>query len=125
MEYDHRWPSLFEEEKAFVVAATGIAPEHVEHVGSTAVPGLAAKPIIDLMVGVPRVEDAQGEIDALGRVGYDWRGETVLGTLYIRKAEPRRFNLHMTQWEGKFWGDLLLFRDSFERILRRPNSTKS
>ena len=111
MDYDHGWPALFREEKALVVATTGIAPERVEHVGSTAVPGLAAKPIIDLMVGVPRVDDAQREIDALWSVGYEWRGETVPGTLYIRKAEPRRFNLHMTQWEGKFWQDLLLFRD--------------
>ena len=111
VDYDHGWPSFFEEEKALVVAATGIAPERVEHVGSTAVPGLGAKPIIDLMVGVPRVEGAQREIDALAGVGYDWRGETVPGTLYIRKAEPRRFNLHLTQWGGKFWTDLLLFRD--------------
>ena len=111
VDYHHGWPALFEEEKAIVVAATGIAPRRVEHVGSTAVPGLAAKPIIDLMVGVPRVEDAQREIDALRAVGYERRGETVPGTLYLRKAEPRRFNLHMTQWEGKFWLDLLLFRD--------------
>ena len=111
VDYDHGWPSFFEEEKALVAAATGIAPERVEHVGSTAVPGLGAKPIIDLMVGVPRVEGAQREIDALAGVGYDWRGETVPGTLYIRKAEPRRFNLHMTQWGGNFWTDLLLFRD--------------
>ena len=111
VDYDHGWAALFEEEKALVVAATGISPNRVEQVGSTAVPGLAAKPIIDLMVGVPRVEDAQREIDALRAVGYDWRGETVPGTLYLRKAEPRRFNLHMTQWGGGFWLDLLIFRD--------------
>ena len=93
VEYDHRWPALFEEEKALVVAATGIAPQHVEHIGSTAVPGLGAKPTIDLMVGVPSVEDAQRQVEALEGVGYEWRGETVPGTLYIRKAEPRRFNL--------------------------------
>ena len=111
VEYDHRWPALFEEEKALVVAATGIAPQHVEHIGSTAVPGLGAKPTIDLMVGVPSVEDAQRQVEALEGVGYEWRGETVPGTLYIRKAEPRRFNLHMTQWGGEFWLDHLLFRD--------------
>ena len=121
VDYDHGWPSLFEEEKALVAAASGIAPERVEHVGSTAVPGLGAKPIIDLMVGVPRVEGAQREIGALGGVGYDWRGETVPGTLYIRKAEPRRFNLHLTQWGGKFWTDLLLFRD----FLRTHRETAS
>ena len=111
MEYDRRWPALFEKEKALIVEATGIAPERVEHIGSTAVPGLGAKPIIDLMAGVPKVEESQRQIEALEAVGYEHRGESVPGTLYIRKAEPRRFNLHMTQWEGSFWTDHLLFRD--------------
>ena len=111
VEYDQSWPALYEEEKAIVVAATGIEANRVEHIGSTAVPGLGAKPIIDLMVGVSRVEGAQREIKTLEGVGYEWRGETVPGTLYLRKAEPRRFNLHLTQWEGKFWQDKLLFRD--------------
>ena len=111
VEYDQEWPVLYEEEKAIVVAATGIVAKRVEHIGSTAVPGLGAKPIIDLMVGVSGVEDAQRQIEALEGVGYEWRGETVPGTLYLRKAEPRRFNLHLTQWEGEFWLDHLLFRD--------------
>lgn len=111
VEYDQRWPALYEEEKAIVVAATGIEADRVEHIGSTAVPGLGAKPIIDLMVGVPRVDSAQRQIKALEGVGYECRGETVPGTLYIRKAEPRRFNLHLTQWEGTFWLEKLLFRD--------------
>ena len=63
------------------------------------------------MVGVLRVEVAQRQIEALEGVGYEWRGETVPCTLYLRKAEPRRFNLHMTQWEGKFWINHLPFRD--------------
>ena len=111
VEYDHRWPVLFAGEKALVVAAAGVPPERVEHIGSTAVPGLGAKPIIDLLVGVSKVEDAQREVGALEGLGYDWRGETVPDTLYLRKAEPRRFNLHLTQWKGKFWIDHLLFRD--------------
>ena len=111
VEYDQRWPALYEEEKAIVVAATSIAVDCVEHIGSTAVPGLGAKPIIDLMVGVPRVEDAQRQVEALERVGYEWRGETVPGTLYLRKAEPRRLNLHLTQLGAEFWLDHLLFRD--------------
>ena len=111
VKYDQKWPAMYEEEKAKVVAATGIVAKRVEHIGSTAVPVLGAKPIIDLMVGVLKVEAAQRQIEALEGVGYEWRGETVPGTLYLRKAEPRRFNLHLTKWEGKFWIDHLLFRD--------------
>ena len=127
VEYDQRWSALYEEEKAIVVAATGIVAKRVEHIGSTAVSGLGAKPIIDLMVGVLRVEVAQQQIEALGSVGYEWRGETVPGTLYLRKAEPRRFNLHLTQWESKFWIDHLLFRDflrTHPEIARQYESLK-
>ena len=75
VEYDRRWPNLFEEEKAFIVEATGIAPERVEHIGSTAVPGLGAKPIIDLMAGVPKVEDSLRQIEAPEscRIRTPWR----------------------------------------------------
>ena len=111
VEYWKRWPALYEEERAIVAVATGIAAKRVEHIGSTAVPGLGAKPIIDLMLGVSIVEIAQPQIEALEGIGYEWRGETVPGTLYLRKAKPHRFNLHLTQWEGTFWRDHLLFRD--------------
>ena len=111
VEYDQRWPILYEEEKALVVAATGTMADRVEHIGSTAVPGLGAKPIIDMMVGVPSVEGAERQRETLEGVGYEWRGETVPGTLYLRKAKPRRFNLHLTQWDGDFWLTKILFRD--------------
>ena len=50
--YDEAWPSLFEAERTRIEAATGPWVEEIEHVGSTAVHGLAAKPVIDIMVGV-------------------------------------------------------------------------
>ena len=111
------------------MVTTGIVANRVEHIGSTAVPKLGAKPIIDLMVGVSgvsRVEDAQRQIEALEGVGYAWRGETVPGTLYLRKAEPRRFSLHLTQCEGEFWLDHGYYSEiSCGCILRRPDSTKT
>ena len=51
-EYDPRWPELFEEESARIATALGERIEAIEHVGSTAVPGLGAKPIIDIMIGL-------------------------------------------------------------------------
>jgi GrpB-like predicted nucleotidyltransferase (UPF0157 family) len=50
--YDHRWPSLFALERSRVEAAVGSHVEAIEHVGSMAVPGLYAKPVIDIMVRV-------------------------------------------------------------------------
>ena len=69
--YDPSWPARFEEERAAVEAA--IEPwlaGQVEHVGSTAVPGLEAKPTIDLLAPVHDLEDARAAIEALAAIGY-------------------------------------------------------
>ena len=111
VEYDPGWPAQFDQERARVVSALGIGEERVQHIGSTAVPGLGAKPVLDMMLGIPSMDEASKHVPPLEAIGYEWRGETVPGTLYIRKAEPRRFNLHMTAYGGAFWKQHLLFRD--------------
>ncbi len=111
VEYDPNWPALFEQEKACVASVLGIDPRHVAHVGSTSVPGLAAKPIVDQMLGIPTMAEAAGYARLLEGIGYEWRGEAVPGTLYLRKAVPRRYNLHVTEYGGAFWVEHLLFRD--------------
>jgi GrpB-like predicted nucleotidyltransferase (UPF0157 family) len=51
-DYDPSWPSMFDDERTRIEAALGPLVLAIEHIGSTSVPGLAAKPIIDLLVGV-------------------------------------------------------------------------
>jgi GrpB-like predicted nucleotidyltransferase (UPF0157 family) len=75
VDYDPHWPDLFEELRAPVVAALGDLVVIVEHVGSTAVPGLAAKPIIDMDVVVPSVADIPEAIGRLAILGYAHRGD--------------------------------------------------
>jgi len=75
VDYDPQWPGLFEELRAPVVAALGDLVVIVEHVGSTAVPGLAAKPIIDMDVVVPSVTDIPEAIARLATLGYVHRGD--------------------------------------------------
>ena len=75
VDYDPRWPVVFEELRAPVVAALGDLVVIVEHVGSTAVPGLAAKPIIDMDVVVPSVADIPEAIGRLAILGYVHRGD--------------------------------------------------
>jgi len=113
--HDPIWICLASEEIASIASVLDIKPVQVAHVGSTAVPGLGGKPIIDLMVGITdfdSTKDNQKYLDPLKRIGYEFDGtETVAGTWYIRKALPRRFNLHITKYGGAFWIDHLLFRD--------------
>ena len=97
VDYDPQWPRLFREEKVAIVAALGIGARRVEHIGSTSVPGLGAKPIVDLMFSVPKVPpvaEARRRFRSLRKLGYEFRGETVPGTLYVRKAGPPRLPAH-------------------------------
>ena len=73
VEYDPEWPALFELLAARIRDALGFRALTIEHVGSTAVPGLAAKPIIDidLVVADPRAEDAY--VPQLGAEGFELR----------------------------------------------------
>ena len=69
-DYDPGWPALFAREAARIRAALGGRAVQVEHVGSTSVPGLAAKPIIDILLVVPDSSDEQAYVLALDAAGY-------------------------------------------------------
>lgn len=69
-EYDSRWPELFEREADRIRGALGDTALRVEHVGSTSVPGLCAKPIIDILLVVPSSADEPAYVPALEAAGY-------------------------------------------------------
>jgi GrpB-like predicted nucleotidyltransferase (UPF0157 family) len=69
-EYDEAWPELFAREAERIQAVLGPAPIRVEHVGSTSVPGLAAKPIIDIALTVPDSSDEPAYVPAMEAAGY-------------------------------------------------------
>ena len=71
VDYDPKWPILYEEEKRRILEAVGHKVLAVEHIGSTAVPGLGAKPIIDIMAGVEHVADVDECVLLLQDIGYD------------------------------------------------------
>jgi GrpB-like predicted nucleotidyltransferase (UPF0157 family) len=68
--YDQAWPGQFEAEAARIRAALGPAVLQLEHTGSTAVPGLAAKPIIDITLVVPHSADEDAYVPQLEAAGY-------------------------------------------------------
>lgn len=117
VEYDPRWSTMFTEEAARVWQVLGkdLVVE-IEHIGSTAVPGLAAKPIIDLMVGVHSLELAQVAIPALEALGYVyWREDPRPGRMFFVKGMPpyslqRTHHIHIVKAYGEFW-QRKLFRD--------------
>src|SRR5215217_1335020 len=96
--YEEAWPSLFKEERARIEGAIGPWVEEIEHIGSTAVPGLAAKPVIDIMVGVRSLEDSSALVGRLEAIGYEYVPEfeqQMPFRRYFRKlrggGEPTRY----------------------------------
>lgn len=75
VEYDPRWPHAFERLRERVAAALGNLAVAIEHVGSTSVPELAAKPIVDLDVVVPSAEEVPEAIRRLATIGYAHQGD--------------------------------------------------
>jgi GrpB-like predicted nucleotidyltransferase (UPF0157 family) len=116
-DYDPAWPAMFERERAKLETALGSLVVTIEHVGSTAVPGLAAKPIIDLAVGVRSLAEAQARcIDALQALGYTYIPEYqswLADELFFRKGVPGPWthHVHVTEPSTPGWEHRLLFRD--------------
>jgi GrpB-like predicted nucleotidyltransferase (UPF0157 family) len=111
-EYDAAWPALFIAERDRVQAALGSVVTGIEHFGSTAVPGMAGKPIVDLLVGVRNLGIASQRISALEALGYENFGELFLpGRLYLRRRGPPNFNVAITVDGGTFWSAQIIIRD--------------
>lgn len=114
--YDPAWPGLFAAESARVRAALGNlvdggALEELEHLGSTSVPGLVAKPTIDMMGRVHPYPPSPESSAALAAGGYTWRGEYGLpGRTYFTKG-PHDYHLHLVGFESEHWERHLVFRD--------------
>jgi len=73
VEYDSAWPARFEAERTRIVAALGERAVAVDHVGSTSVPGLVAKPIVDICLTVTDSSDEASYLDDLVAAGYELR----------------------------------------------------
>ena len=113
--YDPAWPFKFDEERAVLegLLAQWIVAD-IEHVGSTAVPGLAAKPVIDIMVPVGSLETSRGSIEAASHAGYIyWPYKADVMHWFCKPSAARRtHHLHIVPFESSLWFDRLRFRDA-------------
>ena len=110
--YNASWPAIFEAEKKRLMEILEVRPADIEHIGSTAVPGLDAKPVIDMMLRVPTLERAEGLLSRLGILGYENFGEAgVPGRIYLRLRGERSINLHLVADAARHWTNNLALRD--------------
>jgi GrpB-like predicted nucleotidyltransferase (UPF0157 family) len=115
--YDPNWARSFESERALLEPVLARWLEGgVEHIGSTAIPGIAAKPIVDMIAGVRDLEEARaayGPLEAAGYVDEPHRPE--IAHHFAKPAlelDARTLNLHLTEPSSSLWRERLGFRDA-------------
>jgi GrpB-like predicted nucleotidyltransferase (UPF0157 family) len=109
--YDPRWPQAFARESARLRAALAGVALGIEHIGSTAVPGLPAKPIVDVMVGVASRTD-DDTVARLAPLGYeDCGGAPGRRYLRTRPCDGQHCNVQVMAIEGELWRANLRFRE--------------
>lgn len=115
--YSSAWPALFAQVRDELAGVFAPTPVAVEHIGSTAVPGLAAKPVIDVLLGAECLAGIKARIAALAAQGYEYvsRYEDVLPLRrYFVKAsaDSLRVHVHGVELDGLLWRKHLAFRDA-------------
>jgi GrpB-like predicted nucleotidyltransferase (UPF0157 family) len=112
--YDPDWPRRFEVERKLLTDAIGAwLAGSIEHIGSTAVPGLAAKPVIDMMAGVESLEASRAALTILERYQYCYAPYRAEAMHWLCKPSPalRTHHLHLVPLGSPLWNGQLAFRD--------------
>lgn len=123
-DYNSKWAKKFEEEKVKLKEILNDKVISIEHIGSTSIEGLGAKPIIDIAIGVKDLETVMDFNEPLQKLGYEF--------VYHKEFPERRFfrkgewragthHLHFYEFESEHWNNQILFRDYLRTY---PNALK-
>jgi GrpB-like predicted nucleotidyltransferase (UPF0157 family) len=106
---------LFELEAESLLGALGDNVLRIEHIGSTSIPGLAAKPIIDIMIAADSLEKATELIPTMEEIGYEYRSQDPVPDrrFFVKESSPevRTHHVNLTTLDSLFWRNQLLFRN--------------
>jgi GrpB-like predicted nucleotidyltransferase (UPF0157 family) len=113
--YDRDWPNKFEAERHLLIHAIGawLVAGSLEHIGSTAVPDLDAKPVIDIMAGVESLDRSRAALEVLERYHYCYAPYRTEVMHWLCKPSPahRTHHLHLVPLGSPLWIEQLAFRD--------------
>lgn len=112
--YRPEWRTLFEEEAARLLSVLGAYILQIEHIGSTAIEGMDAKPIVDIMIAVESWSNAKNLVPTIEALGYEYKEEDAVSErLFFAKGPPtkRTHHLSLTEPTTAYWTDKILFRD--------------
>lgn len=115
--YDNKWPEMFEAESLLIKTLLGGVAKDIHHIGSTSVPGLSAKPVIDILLEVSDIDELDTYNSAMARAGYIARGENgIPGRRYFIKGGDQRSH----QVHAFAVGDIQVLRHlAFRNYLRK------
>jgi GrpB-like predicted nucleotidyltransferase (UPF0157 family) len=114
--YSPDWPTQFRTIREELLSVFTSMVITIEHIGSTSVPGLAAKPVIDVLLGARSLVDIESKIKPLSEIGYSYvsKYEREIPTRrYFVKAQATslRIHLHAVELNSRLWQEHLAFRD--------------
>lgn len=127
LEYQDTWPGQFLSVAEEVRSAIAVRSAVIEHIGSTSVPGLCAKPVLDILVGVTSLAEAEAGVPALFAAGFLYRPEyeqAIPDRRYFARPEGPlpRVHLHAVLLDGALWRQHLGFRDALRQDPRLARS---
>jgi GrpB-like predicted nucleotidyltransferase (UPF0157 family) len=109
--FSRRWKWLFLKEKLFLTLVCGRFTD-IQHVGSTAIPSMVAKPIIDIFVAVSNYEQGFALVVPIERLGYEYKGEnSELRHYYYVKGKPEAYHLSVVELDSYTWARRVAFRN--------------
>ena len=113
-DYQKKWVSLYKVEHQWLKSALGDFVSEIQHIGSTSVPGLYAKPIIDILIGVKTLENYVEYIDILKIIEYEFREyASEPNRKFFSKGnnDIRMYHLHIVEIDTEEWNKHIIFRD--------------
>lgn len=110
--HNREWRQLFEQEQQRLHSTFGNRVLDIQHIGSTSIPGIIAKPILDIGIAVANFEAATVCIPPIEQLGYTDKGENgIPRRRFFVKGEPRTHHIHMLEISSWDWERHILFRD--------------
>jgi GrpB-like predicted nucleotidyltransferase (UPF0157 family) len=111
--YTAEWARLFAEEEERIRGAIGEYVLDIQHVGSTAIPGMAAKPILDIAVAVASFEEAFVCVAPMEHIGYEYCGENGIPRrhYFVKRSPLTTHHVHINERGSRNWENQVIFRD--------------
>jgi len=114
--YSREWKILYEKEEKLLRDSVGECILDIQHIGSTSIPGMIAKPIIDIGMAIANFEEGQKLIEPIEKLGYQYKGENGIPRRhYFVKGDPTTHHLHIVEIDSNEWKKNIFFRDSLRK----------